>query len=82
MRLVALVAIAWTILVAVVLLATPSLVSAPPCAGLVQPLPGCAVLEDAGNQLVWVTQQRPMVVLAAGGYVAIAVLGLALRRRP
>ena len=51
------------------------------CAGLIQPLPGCSVLEDAGNQLVWVTQQRPMVVLAAGGYVAIAVLGLALRRR-
>ena len=81
MRLAIAVGVLWTVLVGLVLLVTPSLMAAPPCAG-VDAGPGCETLEAAGNQLVWVTQQRPIVMLSAGGYVAIAILGWALRKRP
>jgi len=73
--------ILWTLLVGAVVLFTPSLVSAPPCAGLLEEGPGCQVLQDAANNLVWTTQQRPIAILAVGGYVVIAILALARRSR-
>jgi hypothetical protein len=80
-RLAAAVAIGWTLLVLTVLVLTPSLMSAPPCASLVEPLPGCEVLNAAGNRFVWETQQRPIALLSIGGYVVIAVFALGSRRR-
>jgi len=71
----------WTILVGLVVLFTPSLVSAPPCAGLIEPQPGCQVLNDAANNLVWTTQQRPIAILSVGGYIVIAFLAFARRSR-
>jgi hypothetical protein len=73
--------ILWTILVGLVVLFTPSLVSAPPCAGLIEPGPGCQVLNDAANNFVWTTQQRPIAILSVGGYVVIAFLAFARRSR-
>ena len=73
--------ILWTVLVGTVLLFTPSLVSAPPCAGLVEPGPGCQVLNDAANNFVWSTQQRPIAILSVGGYVVIAIFIFARRSR-
>ena len=81
MRAAILVAVLWTAVVAVVVLATPSLVSAPPCSALANPPPGCAVLDAAANDLVWQTQTRPIVVLSVAGYVAIGILAAASRRR-
>ncbi len=77
---VVLVLLGWTLLVLGVLVFTPTLLSAPPCASLVQPLPGCETLNDVGNRFVWETQQRPIVVLSVGGYVAIAAMAIAGRR--
>lgn len=82
MRLTLAVVVLWTVLVGIVLLVTPTLTSAPACAGSVEVGPDCETLTAAGNQLVWVTQQRPIVLLAAGGYAVIAILGWGLRRRP
>jgi hypothetical protein len=75
-----LVVVAWTLLVLGVLLFTPTLMSAPPCASLAQALPGCQTLNDVGNRFVWETQQRPIVVLSIGGYVAIAAMAITGRR--
>jgi hypothetical protein len=81
MRAVILVAIGWTLLVLGVVLFTPTLMSAPPCASLAQPLPGCETLNEVGNRFVWETQQRPIVLLSVGGYVAIAAVVILSRRR-
>jgi hypothetical protein len=81
MRIAILAAMAWTAVVVAVLLVTPSLTSAPPCAGMVEPAPGCDALTAAANDFVWLTQTRPMAILSAGGYVLIAVLTLAGRAR-
>jgi hypothetical protein len=75
-----LVVVGWTLLVLGVLLFTPTLMSASPCASLAQPLPGCETLDAVGNRFVWEAQQRPIVVLSIGGYVAIAVVAIAARR--
>ena len=76
------VAALWTAIVLVVVLWTPSLMSAPPCAGMVEPPAGCDTLTRAANEFVWVTQTRPIVLLSVGGYVVIAILALVARRRP
>jgi hypothetical protein len=81
MRAAILVAVLWTAVVAGVVLATPSLVSAPPCSALVDPPAGCAVLDAAADDLVWRTQTRPILVLSIAGYVAIGILAAASRRR-
>ena len=81
MRAVLAATILWTVLVGTVVLFTPSLVSAPPCAGLVEPGPGCQVLNDAANNFVWTTQQRPIAILSVGGYVVIAIFAFARRLR-
>ena len=81
MRMVAAVAIGWTLLVLAVLLLTPTLMSAPPCASTTEPTPGCEILNAAGSRFVWETQGRPIALLSIGGYVAIAVLALEVRRR-
>jgi hypothetical protein len=73
--------ILWTVLVGTVLLFTPSLVSAPPCAGLLEPGPGCQVLNDAANTFAWTTQQRPIAILSVGGYVVIAIFAFGRRSR-
>jgi hypothetical protein len=73
--------ILWTILVATVVMLTPSLVAAPPCAGLLESGPGCQVLEDAANNFAWTTQQRPIAILSVGGYVVIAMFAFARRSR-
>jgi hypothetical protein len=73
--------ILWTVLVGTVLLFTPSLVSAPPCSGLLEPGPGCQVLNDAANNLAWTTQQRPIAILSVGGYLVIAIFAFARRSR-
>jgi hypothetical protein len=62
----------WTLLVAFVWLVTPTLMSAPPCTDP-DLGPGCATLNAAASDLVWTTQQRPMVLLSVGGFVAIAI---------
>jgi hypothetical protein len=67
----------WTVVVAVVWLITPALGGAAPC----EAEPGCEVLQQATNQFLWVTQQRPMVILSIGGYVAIGIAALGLRAR-
>jgi len=77
---VVLVVVGWTLVVLGVLLFTPTLMSAPPCASLAEQLPGCETLNDVGNRFVWETQQRPIVVLSIGGYVAIAAMAIAGRR--
>jgi len=66
--------------VAVVWLITPTLMSAPPCT---DPNlgPGCGTLNAAANELLWTTQQRPMVLLSVGGYLVIAIVALAGRWR-
>ena len=81
MRAPVLVAVLWTAVVLVVVLLTPSLMSAPPCAGMVEPPPGCETLTAAGNEFVWVTQTRPIVILSVGGYAVIAILAIFFRRR-
>ena len=55
--------------------------SAPPCAGMVEPPAGCETLNRAATGFVWVTQTRPIVILAVAGYVVIAILALVSRRR-
>jgi hypothetical protein len=75
------VAALWTVVVLVIVVMTPSLVSSPPCSHMVDPQPGCATLTEAANDLVWLTQTRPIVVLSIGGYAVIAILALATRRR-
>jgi hypothetical protein len=74
-------AVLWTAVVLIVVLLTPGLISAPPCAGMVEPPAGCETLTQAANDFVWVTQTRPIVLLAVGGYVAIAVQAILGRRR-
>lgn len=81
MRAAVAVAALWTAVVLVVVLLTPGLMSAPPCAGMVEPPAGCETLTQAANDFVWVTQTRPIVLLAVGGYVAIAVQAVLGRRR-
>jgi len=80
LRLIVGLAAAWTIVVLAVVLTTPALMSAPPCAGMVAPPPGCDTLNAAGNELVWTTQTRPIGLLALGGYGLIGIVGVALRR--
>lgn len=75
------VAVLWTAVVLVVVLMTPGLMSAPPCAGMVEPPAGCETLTRAANDFVWVTQTRPIVVLSVAGYVAIGVQAFLGRRR-
>jgi hypothetical protein len=75
------VAVLWTVIVLVVVLLTPGLMSAPPCAGMVEPPAGCETLTQAANDFVWVTQTRPIVILSVGGYVAIAVEAFLAQRR-
>jgi len=70
----------WTLFVAFVWLVTPALMSAPPCTDP-DLGPGCGTLNAAANDLVWTTQQRPMVLLSVGGYLLIAVLALVGRSR-
>jgi hypothetical protein len=74
------VAVLWSAVVLVVVLMTPGLMSAPPCAGMVEPPAGCETLTRAANDFVWVTQTRPILILAVGGYVAIAVQAFLGRR--
>jgi hypothetical protein len=74
-------AVLWTAVVLVVVLMTPGLLSAPPCAGMVEPPAGCETLTQAANDFVWVTQTRPIAILAVGGYVAIAIQAMLARRR-
>ena len=74
-------AVLWTAIVLIVVLLTPGLMSAPPCAGMIEPPAGCETLTHAANDFVWVTQTQPIVLLAVGGYVAIAVQALLGRRR-
>ena len=81
MRAAVAVAVLWTAVVLVVVLLTPGLASAPPCAGIVEPPAGCETLTRAANDFVWVTQTRPIVILSVAGYVAIAVQALLVRRR-
>ena len=81
MRAAVVVAALWTAVVLVVVLMTPGLMSAPPCAGMVEPPAGCETLTQAANDFVWVTQTRPIAVLAVGGYVAILVQAFVARRR-
>ena len=81
MRLILALVAAWTIVVAAVVLTTPALMSAPPCAGIVDAGPGCDVLAAAGKDFIWATQTRPIVMLAIGGYGLIAIVALALRRQ-
>ena len=81
MRAAVAVAVLWTAVVLVVVLLTPGLMSAPPCAGMVEPPAGCETLTQAANDFVWVTQTRPIVLLAVAGYVAIAVQAILGRRR-
>ena len=81
MRAVVAATILWTLLVGTVLLLTPSLVSAPPCAGLLEPGPGCQVLNDAANNFAWTTQQRPIAILSVAGYVVIAIFAFGRRSR-
>jgi hypothetical protein len=75
------VAVLWTAIVLVVVLMTPGLMSAPPCAGMVEPPAGCETLTRAANDFVWVTQTRPILILAVGGYLAIAVQAFVGRPR-
>jgi hypothetical protein len=70
----------WTLLVAFVWLVTPTLMSAPPCADP-DLGPGCATLNAAASDLLWTTQERPMVLLSVGGYVLIAILAFLGRSR-
>ena len=81
MRAAVAVAVLWTAVVLAVVLLTPTLASAPPCAGMVEPPAGCETLTHAANDFVWVTQTRPIVILAVGGYVAIAVQAFLGQRR-
>ena len=81
MRAAVAVAVLWTAVVLVVVLMTPGLMSAPPCAGMVEPPAGCETLTQAANDFVWVTQTRPIVVLAVAGYAAIAVQAFLGQRR-
>jgi hypothetical protein len=73
--------VGWTSLLATVLILTPSLSSAPGCLSKIEVTAGCQVLVDAGNQFVWATQTRPIVLLGAGGYVLIALIGAMVRGR-
>jgi hypothetical protein len=75
------VAALWTAVVLAVVVMTPALMSAPPCAGMVEPPVGCETLAGAANDFVWATQTRPIVILSVGGYVAIAVQAFLTRRR-
>jgi hypothetical protein len=75
------VAVLWTAVVLAVVLLTPTLASAPPCAGMVEPPAGCETLTRAANDFVWATQTRPIIVLSVAGYVAIAIQAVLGRRR-
>ena len=81
MRAAVAVAVLWTAVVVAVVLGTPALVSAPPCAGMVEPPAGCETLTRAANDFVWATQTRPIIVLSVAGYLAIAVQAFLTRRR-
>ena len=81
MRAAVAVAVLWTAVVLAVVLLTPTLASAPPCAGMVEPPAGCETLTRAANDFVWGTQTRPIVVLAVAGYAAIAVQAFLGQRR-
>jgi ABC-type microcin C transport system permease subunit YejB len=81
MRAAVAVAALWTVIVVLVVLMTPTLMTAPPCAGIVEPPSGCETLTQAANDFVWVTQTRPIVILSVGGYVAIAIQAFLGRRR-
>ena len=81
MRAAVAVAVLWTAVVLVVVLMTPGLMSAPPCAGMVEPPAGCETLTRAANDFVWATQTRPIIVLSVAGYVAIAIQAVLGRRR-
>ncbi len=81
MRAAVAVAVLWTAVVLAVVLLTPTLASAPPCAGMVEPPAGCETLTRAANDFVWATQTRPIIVLSVAGYVAIAIQAVLGRRR-
>jgi hypothetical protein len=81
MRWIVLAVVAWTAFIVAVVIVVGTPLQAPGCAHLVAPPPQCAEAIAAENARVWSTGTLPALVLAAAGYAAILLAGLARARR-
>ena len=73
--------LAWTVIVLAGAIIIGSPQATPDCAHLISPPSSCATEIAAENARVWSTRTLPLLLVAAGGYVAVILAGLTAGRR-